>query len=406
MSLIRCSSLPNQTTVVLAIGQALFTAAISVDLTLTGLTGYELAPDKTLATLPFALISVAGAIVTLLASYLIESLGLRTAFVIGSLACAAGGAISVWAVLHANFWLFCIGTAGVGVYQAFAGYYRLAAADAVPPEAKARAISFVLTGGVLAAVLGPLLATYTKDLLPALFAGSYLLVCMLGLASMILFALAFKSRGTAIIHRDIVLGQARPARVIFTQPISWAALANNVVGGAAMMLLMTAAPIAAVAAGHTIDDGAGIIQWHLVGMYAPSLFAGGLIARFGLARVLIAGMVLTAACPIIAVNSQDVSAFYVALLALGVGWNFMFVGGTTLLARSYLPVERAKVQGIAEMLRAGVTALTSLAAGPLLVWLGWRGMNYICFPLILIAAGMTIHWINAEKRATAVPAAS
>ncbi len=388
----------DQNTVVLAIGQALFTAAISVDLTLTGLTGYQLAPNKALATLPLALIAVAGAIVTLLASYLIDRVGRRAAFIIGSAACASGGAVSVWSVLHGNFWIFCLGTAGVGVFQAFSGFYRLAAADAVREEKKAAAISFVLAGGVVAAILGPVLASWTKDILPVMFAGSYLLVCGLGVASIFLFALAFKDgRGVASTVQENDT-QPRALAIVFSQPISWAALANNVIGGAVMMLLMTAAPLAAVMSGHTVDDGAGMIQWHLVGMYAPSLFAGALIKRFGLARILIAGMALTAACPIIAMSSLQVSAFYVALLCLGVGWNFMFVGGTTLLARSYLPVERAKIQGIAEMLRAGVTALTSLAAGPLLQWLGWKQLNLWSLPMLTIAAAMTLYWIRDERR--------
>jgi MFS family permease len=386
-------------TLVLAVAQALFTAAIAVDLTLTGLTGYQLAPNKALATLPFALISVAGAVVTLLASFLIERIGRRAAFIIGSATCAVGGAISVWSVLHGSFWVFCIGTAGVGVFQAFAGYYRLAAADAVPQESKAKAISFVLAGGVIAAVMGPVLAAWTKDILPVMFAGSYLLVSVLGLASVFLFALAFKDVRKDILHSPADQGPARPVSVVLGQPISWAALANNVVGGAVMMLLMTAAPLAAVMSGHTVDDGAGMIQWHLVGMYAPSLFAGTLIARFGLPRILMAGMILTAACPIIALSSLTVQAYYVALLCLGIGWNFMFVGGTTLLARSYLPAERARIQGISEMLRAGVAALTSLAAGPLLQWLGWKELNLLCLPLIIIAAAMTLYWIRDEGRA-------
>ncbi len=396
---VRRYSRPDRNTVVLAVAQALFTAAISVDLTLTGLTGYQLAPNKALATLPFALIAVAGAIVTLLASMLIERIGHRAAFIIGSATCAIGGAISVWAVLHGSFWMFCLGTAGVGVYQAFAGFYRLAAADAVSAERKASAISFVLAGGVIAAFVGPILASWTKDILPAIFAGSYLLITVLGIASMLLFAMAYKAPGTHALHSERHdLEEQRPLRVIFIQPISWAALANNVVGGAVMMLLMTAAPIAAVMAGHSIDDGAGMIQWHLVGMYAPSLFAGALISLFGLPRILIAGMVLTAACAVISLSSLSVSAFYVALFCLGVGWNFMFVGGTTLLAHSYLPVERARVQGVSEMLRSAITAIVSLAAGPLLQWLGWKELNLICLPLIIIAAGMTFYWIRDEQR--------
>ncbi len=397
---VRSFSRPDRNTVVLAVAQALFTAAISVDLTLTGLTGYELAPNKALATLPFALIAVAGAFVTLLASVVIERLGRRAAFIIGSGTCAVGGAISVWAVFHGSFWVFCLGTAGVGVYQAFAGFYRLAAADAVPAERKANAISFVLAGGVIAAFVGPILASWTKDIFPVIFAGSYLLISVLGILSMLLFAAAFKDRVTHTLAPELInLDRQRPLRVVFFQPISWAALANNVVGGAVMMLLMTAAPIAAVMSGHSIDDGAGMIQWHLVGMYAPSLFAGALINRFGLARILMAGMILTAACSLISMNSLSVPAFYVALLCLGVGWNFMFVGGTTLLARSYLPSERARVQGIAEMLRAATTAIASLAAGPLLQWLGWKELNLVSLPLIIIAAGMTFYWIKDERRA-------
>ncbi len=396
---------PDGNTLVLAIAQALFTAAISVDLTLTGLTGYQLAPNKALATLPFAFIAVAGAVVTLLASMLIERIGRRAAFIIGSATCAIGGAISVWAVLHGSFWIFCIGTASVGVFQAFAGFYRLAAADAVPADRKANAISFVLAGGVLAAFIGPLLASWTKDILPEIFAGSYLLIAFLGLGSMVLFAIAFKdSRTHALPVAQDTMGQQRSLKEIFIQPISWAAVANNVVGGVVMMLLMTAAPIAAVMSGHSIDDGAGMIQWHLVGMYAPSLFAGALITRFGLARIVSAGMVLTAACSLVALTSLSVPAFYVALLCLGIGWNFMFVGGTTLLARSYLPSERAKVQGVSEMVRAATSAIASLAAGPLLQWLGWKQLNLLSLPLVIVAAAMTYYWIRDERRALTRPA--
>ncbi len=400
--LVRKYQLPERNTVVLALAQGLFTAAISVDLTLTGLTGYELAPNKALATLPFAFISVAGAIVTLLASMLIERTGRRTAFIIGSATCAIGGVVSTWAVLHSNFWIFCLGTASVGVFQAFSGFYRLAAADAVSEDKKASAISFVLAGGVLAAFIGPVLANWTKDLLPAIFAGSYLLISFLGLASMLLFATAFRDRKAVSQRLEAVPAmEQRPLSVIFLQPISWAAVANNVVGGGVMMLLMTAAPIAAVTAGHTIGDGAGMIQWHLVGMYGPSLFAGALIVRFGIAKIVAVGMTLTAACSIISVISLTVPAFYVALMCLGIGWNFMYVGGSTLLARSYFPSERSRVQGISEMVRAATSAIASLAAGPLLQWIGWKQLNLISLPLVVIAAMMTYYWIRDERRVTA-----
>ncbi|MGL4285851.1 MAG: MFS transporter [Phreatobacter sp.] len=389
---------------VLAVGQGLFTAAIAIDLTLTGLTGYQLAPDKSLATLPFAMITVAGAVVTIFASLLMERIGRRWGFTLGALFGALGGLISVLAVFRGDFWLFCLGTAGVGAFQAFAQYYRLAAADSVPDDAKAKAISTVLAGGVIAAVLGPALAAWSKDLYPVLFAGSYLMVFLLGLASAALLAIGYRD---VALHAGTAQGfdlPARPLATVMRQPIFLAAVANNVIGGAVMMLIMTAAPLAAVACSHSIDDGANIIQWHLVGMFGPSFFAGRLIGRFGLANVLFAGMALNVACAVVAVASTSLTAFYVALFCLGVGWNFMFVGGTTLLARSYRPAERASAQGAAEILRYGLTAIATLGAGPLLEIYGWSRLNIVILPLILAAAVLTAIWVRQERRAALAPA--
>jgi MFS family permease len=388
---------------VLALCQGLYTCAISIDLTLTGLTGYQLAPDKSLATLPFALITVAGAVTTWFASFLLQRWGRRAGFALGALTCGVGGLVSVWAVFHANFWVFCAGTAAVGVFQAFAQYYRLAAADAVPDAFKSRAISLVLTGGVVAAVLGPALANWAKDLFPAvLFAGAYLMVALLGFTSAAILWAAYRdgpdqhpaAQGTASkdARADASGLPVRPLGQIARQPVFVAALANNVVGAVSMMAVMTAAPLAAVACSHTMDQGAGIIQWHLVGMYAPSFFAGALIARFGLAAVLYAGMALNVTSALAAMASTSLDAFYVSLFALGVGWNFMFVGGTTLLARSYRPAERAATQGCAELLRYVATALATLAAGPVLERFGWFALNAAMLPVVALAAAMTLWW--------------
>lgn len=388
-------------TAVLSVAQGLFTAALAIDLTLTGLTGYELAPDKSLATLPFATITVAGALTTLWASRLIERLGRRRAFTLGATICAFGGFLSVWAIIHSHFWLFCLGTAAVGVFQSFAQFYALAAADSVPTARKARAVSSVMAGGVIAAVLGPALAAWSKNLYPTLFAGSYLMVALLGVASAILIATAFREIvpiETAPVSPE---HPVRDLRTVFAQPISQAALANNVIGGVIMMFVMTAAPLAAVAHHHTIDDGASIIQWHLVGMYGPSLFAGRLIDRFGMPAVLFSGMALTGACAAVAVGSSSLPAFYVALLCLGVGWNFMYVGGTTLLASSYRPHERARVQGTATLIRYGFTAVATLAAGPVLQSVGWSVLNLLMLPPLLLAAFMTWSWMRSGRQAAA-----
>lgn len=389
---------PSTQTVVLAIAQAFFTAALAVDLTLTGITGYQLAPYKALATLPFATITVAGALATWFAAQLMRRIGRRRAFITGAATCAVGGCVSVWSVIHGDFWLFCLGTAAVGVFQAFAQYYRLAAADSVGAGAKARAISTVLAGGVLAAVLGPLLAAWSRNWLSTVFAGSYLAVALLGTASVVLFLIAYRDQPDDAGPVVVGVEDVRTLPAILTTPISLAALANNAIGGVVMMFIMTAAPLAAMEAHYSVDDGASVIQWHLVGMYAPSLFAGRLIDRLGLPWVLFAGIVLSALCPLVALASGTLIAYHAALLCLGIGWNFMFVGGTALLASSYRPAERTKVQGAAELLRYATTAAATLAAGPVLERFGWVALNVCMLPLLVLATVMTLHWVRSTSR--------
>lgn len=395
---------------VLALCQGLFTCAIAIDLTLTALTGYQLAPNKALATLPFALITVAGAVVTWFAAFLIQRRGRRFGFVLGALAGTAGGAISVWSVFHGQFWFFCLGTTGVGVFQAFAQYYRLAAADAVAPAFKSRAVSTVLTGGVIAAVLGPALAAWSKDLFPsALFAGAYLMVALLGLASVLVLLLCYRDHAPDT-HANNAAEAAALAAVprstgeIVRQPVFLAALANNVVGSMVMMFLMTAAPLAAVGCHYSINDGANIIQWHLVGMYAPSFFAARLIKRYGLGAIALSGAALNLACVVISMASSSLPGFYVALLCLGVGWNFMFVAGTSLLAQSYRPAERARTQGLSEFLRYAATAVATLVAGPLLDRYGWSALNVAMLPLLLVATLLSLYWMRSMAPAVPVRA--
>lgn len=387
---------------VLALCQALYTAAISVDLTLTGLVGYTLAPDKALATLPFALITVASALTAIAAAFLIDRLGRRAAFVLGGLACTAGGLVSVWAIYHHDFVAFCAGTALVGVFQAFARFYRLAAADTAAPADKPRAISAVLTGGVIAAVCGPAIAAWSADLMqPLPFAGSYGVVAVFGLLTVLLLALAYREPPAAATGAVDDGLPARPLVQIARQPIFLAAFANNGIGNAVMMFVMTATPIAAVACHHSIGQGAQIIEWHLVGMYAPSFFSGWLLQRFGNPVMLMAGIALSALASVIALCSTSLSAFFVALLCLGVGWNFMFVGGTTLLAGSYRSAERARTQAASEFSTAVLTALATLAAGQVLAHWGWTGVNLAALPLLAIALLFTLGWMQRERTAPA-----
>lgn len=392
---------------ILAVCQALFTSALSVDLTLTGLVGYTLAPDKALATLPFALITVASALTAIAAAFLIERLGRRVAFCLGGLACTAGGLVSVWAIAHHDFVAFCAGTALVGVFQAFARFYRLAAADAASVPEKPRAISTVLTGGVVAAVCGPAIAAWSTDLMTALpFAGSYAVVAVFGLATVLLLAFAYRDNPAAAAApapgADL---PARPLAEIVRQPVFLAAFANNGIGNAVMMFVMTATPIAAVACSHTIAQGAQIIEWHLVGMYAPSFVSGWLLQRFGNPAMLVAGIALCALASVVALCSTSLPAFYVALLCLGVGWNFMFVGGTTLLTASYRATERARTQAVSEFSTAALTALATLAAGQVLHRYGWEAVNLAVLPALALALVFTIGWQRHARRAQALAVA-
>ncbi len=383
----------------LSICQALFTCAVAIDLTMTAVTGYQLAPTPYLSTLPFALITVASALTTLIASFVIERLGRLTGFSLGAGFGCLGGLISAWAVMHSDFWLFCVGTSFVGVFQAFAQYYRLAAADSVAAEVKARAISTVLAGGVIAAVVGPLLASWSKDALPASnFAGAYLMIAFLSLISVLALAFFYRdAKPPAAQANSPETPPARPLREALTRPIYLAALSNSLVSAVVMMLIMTAVPLATLSHGHGIDDGASIIQWHLVGMYAPSLVAGQLIALIGLPRMLMVGVALNLACVVTAVSSDSMLSYHLALFFLGVGWNFMFIGGTTLLTQSYTPAERAKVQALSEFLRFTFTALSTLAAGPIFFLIGWKSLNLAVLPLLLLSSLITLWWAYTNR---------
>ncbi|SMC21029.1 Predicted arabinose efflux permease, MFS family [Andreprevotia lacus DSM 23236] len=387
---------------ILALCQGLFVAAISIDLTLTGLAGYTLASDKAYATLPFALITFANMLTALVSPHWQQKVGRRLGFATGSAIGAVGAGLSVLAMYQQAFWLFCIGTACIGVFQAFAGYYRLAAADNVTPEAKSRAIATVLTGGVIAAVCGPWLAKLSQGWVPHVaFAGAYALASLFGIVSLALLLLFYRDAAS----QSAAQADTRPPRPlgeIVRQPVFMAALANNVVAYTLMVCIMTATPLAMIACGFGVNDGAGVIQWHMLGMFAPSFFSGWLIQRFGPAAVSITGALLTAACALIGQTSNTLPYFYAALLLLGLGWNFMFVAGTTLLTQSYRPSERAKTQSGAEFTTGAFAATASFAAAPLVQHLGWGMLNRLLLPLLVVPVLATLFWqFGARRRALA-----
>jgi len=289
----------------------------------------------------------------------------------------------------------------MGCFQALAQYYRFAAADAAEPAFKSRAVSWVLAGGVAAAVLGPTVAATSKDLFaPVLFAGAYLGISALAALSILLLAfLAIPAPGAGESRRS----GGRPLGVIARQPAFIAALANGVIGYACMSFVMTAAPLGAVACGHNSNDAIGIIRMHLVGMFAPAFFTGTLIARFGVSRVMLLGAGLLLASVVVALAGTALWYFWSALLLVGVGWNFMYVGATSLLTVAYRPDERAKVQGVNEFLTFGAVALASFSSGGVFAVAGWNMVNTTILPLLLIASGTTL-WYAAVSRSSPAPA--
>lgn len=385
---------------VLAVCQALYLSASSIQVALSGLVGAMLAPDKLLATLPFSLITVMTASTTIPASFVMARLGRRAGFVLGALLGGTGGAISTIAIFTGSFPAFCLGNALMGCFQAVAQYYRFAAADAAEAAAKARAVSWVMAGGVAAAFLGPAIAGVSKDIFaPVTFAGSYLAISVLaGLSIMLLSLLAIPTP-----PRTAGAGGGRPLAEIARQPAFVAAVANNVLGYATMVFVMTATPLAAVACGHTSGDAIGIIRMHLIGMFGPSFFTGSLIARFGVTRILLAGAFLLSLSVAVSLSGIALVNFWVALALLGIGWNFMYVGGTALLTTAYRPEERAKTQAANEFLTFGVVALASLASGGVLARLGWQSVNYAVLPILLAATSATVWYVLVSRRAP-VPA--
>jgi MFS family permease len=386
--------------IILALCQALYLSASSIQVALSGLVGAMLAPDKLLATLPFSLITVMTASATIPASFLMARWGRRAGFVLGALLGGSGGAISTVAIFQQSFIAFCVGNALMGCFQAVAQYYRFAAADAAEPAFKSRAVSWVMAGGVAAALLGPGIAGFSKDLFaPVAFAGSYLAIVVLAAASILLLSLLSIPKPAAA-----AAGQrGRPLAVIARQPAFITAVANNVLGYATMVFVMSATPLAAVACGHSSGDAIGIIRMHLIGMFAPSFFTGSLIARFGVTRILLAGAGILLASALAALSGIALYNFWAALALLGLGWNFLYVGGTTLLTAAYRPEERAKTQAANEFLTFGVVALASFASGGVMARLGWTAISYATVVPLLVAAAATL-WYVAVSRRPAAPA--
>jgi len=381
----------------LATCQALLFTNNSTAIALNGLAGYALAANKALATLPVTGWVVGGALSTLPASLLMKRIGRRAGFTVGALTGMVGAAICSVALYTGNFWLLCFGTTVFGVYNAIAQYYRFAAADAVSTEFRPKAISLVLAGGLVGGIVGPEVSKFSVDLFATHYLGAYLsligfLVLVVGVVQMLEIPLP-----AADDHR----AQARPLKQIMTQPVFIVAVTGAAIGYGVMNLLMTATPLAMGLCGHPYSAAATVIGWHVIGMFGPSFFTGSLIKRFGVLQVMAAGALLLYVVVAIALSGISVPHFWFALVLLGIGWNFLYIGGTTLITEACSAAERAKTQGANDSIIFLTMMVTSFGSGVLIDTRGWQVLNYFALPFITVAAAAVL-WLLARRRLAAV----
>jgi MFS family permease len=385
---------------VLALAQALFMSVQAMGIATTPLAAYMLldADRKWLATAPIFLVHLSIMGTTIPASLLMAAIGRRAGFSLGALAGLLSGAVGCLALYRQSFPLMCVAAVLQGVQAGFFWYFRLAAADATEPAFRAKAISLVMAGGVIAGFLGPQVAKWGVDWLsPVTFAGVY--VAMAGF-SVIVLALVQLVRIPRLSAAERSAG-GRPMSEIARQPAYRVALAASVFGYAVMTLTMSATPLAMLACGFGFADSATVIQAHIVAMFLPSFFTGHLITRFGVLPVIAAGGLIEAGCAIVNLAGVDFANFLIANVFVGLGWNFAYVGGSTLLTTTYTPAERAKVQASHDFTVYAATASAAALSGVLAAKAGWFVINLAALPLMAAIIGAALWLLLRERRAPA-----
>jgi len=371
----------------LAVCQALLLTNTATLIAINGLAGLALAPRAALATLPVTSWVVGGVLATMLASLHMKRVGRQRGLTLGTLWGIVGALICAGAVWVQSFWLLCFGALVFGVYNAYGQYYRFAAADAASADDKSTAISLVLAGGLVGGILGPTTSRFTVDLVEPRFTGAYL--ALIGFALATLALLRFVRIPMPSARTQAAPG--RPLSVIAAQPKFIIAVMSGAIGYGVMNFLMTSTPIAMGVCGHPYGDAAFVISSHVVGMFAPSFITGGLIRRVGVLPVMFAGALLNFAAIAIALSGISVPHFWGSLVLLGVGWNFLFIGGTALLTETYRPEEMAKAQGANDQVIFIMMAISSFTSGLTVTAAGWERVNLFALPMVAVVA-LAIVW--------------
>ena len=379
----------------LALMQALLLTNNVTLIAVNGLAGLQLADNKLLATLPVTGYVLGGALWSMPAAAFMRRYGRRAGYTVGSIA-AMGGALLAWhAMTLGSLALLCAATFASGLYNAFGASLRFAAADVADtyrPDFRARAMSLVLTGGIAGGVLGPEISKWSRGWLPTQFAGTYLTLVGFALGSLLLAQL-LRLRRPPLAG---VVGDARPLGEILRQPACWVAIVCAALSYGVMNLLMVATPLAMQVCSHPYASAALVIEWHVIGMFAPGLATGSLIGRFGVLPVIVSGCLLMLGCVAIALSGVELAHFVAALVLLGIGWNFMYTGASTLLTSAYRPAEKNKVQGFMDLCVFTVMITSSASSGALLFVNGWSILNLLSLPFVLVVLG-AVAWLAGRS---------
>jgi predicted MFS family arabinose efflux permease len=386
--------LARRNVMVLATAQALAGGTSTIFVATGGIVGAMLAPDKSLATIPITMMVLGIWFGTLPVGALAKIYGRRFALEAGSAVGVVGGLVSCWAVLQGSFALFLLGSFCAGVYGASYQSYRFAAADTASERFRPKAVSWVMAGGIVSAVLGPQLIIFTKDLwAPYLFAATYFGQAALALAGACVLAFVKIPRPAASNGES----GGRPLMQIALTPRFFIAALCGAASYGAMNLVMTSAPLAMLACNHSVTEATLGLQWHVLAMFVPSFFTGSLILRFGVERIVVLGLALLFASAAVGIAGISLAHFWGMLVLLGVGWNFAFVGATTMVTQTHTPDERNKVQAFNDFLVFGSMAIGSFLSGLLLEGYGWQAVNEVVVPLVILVAALVI-WRAARER--------
>ena len=384
----------NRRLLLLVLCQGFFLTNNVTFIAINGLVGLRLAPSAWLATLPITAYVAGGALFAGLVARHQRRWGRQRAFQLGLVVAMATTALCAWAAWQGHFWVLVAGATLAGYYNANAGLYRFAATELVELPFKEKAISWVLAGGILGAVAGPNLARWTRNALPAEFAGAYAALAIVALAS--LATISFIRFPPLVLPTPSAPG--RKLAEIAAQPVFIVAVVACALGYGVMNLLMAATPIAMSMCSHPFDNTALVIEWHVLGMFVPSFFTGSFIKRFGALRVMAVGLALEAICIGVALSGVDLMHFLIALFTLGVGWNFLFIGGTTLFTQAYRPEEKTSAQAAMDTIIFSTMAISSFSSGALVTTQGWTLLNLgSIVPVTLIGAALL--WFAAQQRA-------